>query len=48
MKQVKFEVRGNQFFEDDKAVKIILGSVHYFRNMPDTWCDIFRKMRAWV
>ena len=43
---MEFEVRGNQFYKDDKAVKIISGAVHYFRNMPDTWCDIFRKLRA--
>lgn len=43
---MKFEVKGNQFFKDDKAIKIISGAVHYFRNMPDTWCDIFRKLRA--
>ncbi len=27
-------------------MKIISGAVHYFRNMPDTWTDIFKKMRA--
>ncbi len=41
-----FEVKGNQFYKNGKAVKIISGAVHYFRNMPDTWPDIFRKMRA--
>lgn len=43
---MKFEVKGNQFYKDDKPIKIISGAVHYFRNMPDIWCDIFRKMRA--
>ena len=43
---MKFEVRGNQFFKDDKETKIISGAVHYFRNMPDTWSDIFKKLRA--
>ncbi len=43
---MKFEVKGNQFYKDDKAVKIISGAVHYFRNMPDTWSDIFKKMRV--
>lgn len=41
-----FEVRGNQFVKDGKPIKIISGAVHYFRNMPDTWRDIFKKMRA--
>lgn len=36
-KKVKFEVKGNQFYKDDKAVKIISGAVHYFGNMPDAW-----------
>lgn len=41
-----FEIRGNQFVKDGEPVKLISGAVHYFRNMPDTWSDIFRKMRA--
>ena len=45
-RKVKFEGRGNQFFKDDKETKIISGAVHYFRNMPDTWSDIFKKLRA--
>ncbi len=41
-----FEVKGNQFIRDGEAVKLISGAVHYFRNMPDTWRDIFKKMKA--
>ncbi len=41
-----FEVKGNQFIKDGTPTKIISGAVHYFRNMPDTWRDIFKKMRA--
>lgn len=41
-----FEIVGNQFYKNGEAVKIISGAVHYFRNMPDTWGDIFKKMRA--
>ncbi|MEE1322081.1 MAG: beta-galactosidase family protein [Acutalibacteraceae bacterium] len=41
-----FEIKGNQFYKNGEAVKIISGAVHYFRNMPDTWGDIFKKMRA--
>ena len=44
--KVKFEVIENQFYKDGKPIKIISGAVHYFRNMPDTWSDIFKKMRA--
>ena len=43
---MRFEVIGNQFVKDGKPVKIISGAVHYFRNMPDTWSDIFKKMKA--
>ncbi len=41
-----FKIIGNQFVRDGKPVKLISGAVHYFRNMPDTWGDIFDKMRA--
>ena len=41
-----FEIKGNQFYCDGNPIKIISGAVHYFRNMPDTWSDIFRKMKA--
>ena len=41
-----FEIIGNQFIKDGEPVKLISGAVHYFRNMPDTWRDIFKKMRA--
>ena len=43
---MKFEIKGNQFIKDGKPFKIISGAVHYFRNMPDTWREIFKKMRA--
>lgn len=43
---MQFEVKGNQFYRDGNAIKIISGAVHYFRNMPDTWIDIFTKMKA--
>ena len=39
-------MKGNQFVKDGKNIKIISGAVHYFRNMPDTWTDIFCKMKA--
>lgn len=43
---MKFEIRGKDFAVDGKPVKIISGAVHYFRNLPDTWDDIFEKMVA--
>ena len=43
---MKFTIEKNQFIKDGKPVKLISGAVHYFRNMPDTWEDIFLKMKA--
>lgn len=43
---MEFQIVKNQFYRDGKAVKLRSGAVHYFRNMPDTWRDIFKKMRA--
>lgn len=43
---MNFKISGNQFVLDGKPIKIISGAVHYFRNMPDTWDDIFLKMKA--
>ncbi len=44
--RVTFQVVKDQFIKDGKPVKLISGAVHYFRNMPDTWTDIFKKMKA--
>ncbi|MBR3767286.1 MAG: beta-galactosidase [Clostridia bacterium] len=41
-----FEIIKNEFIKDGKPVKLISGAVHYFRNMPDTWEDIFKKLKA--
>ncbi len=41
-----FKIRNNQFMKDGEPIKIISGAVHYFRVFPDTWKDIFRKMKA--
>ena len=43
---MQFEIKGKDFYKDGKPIKIISGAVHYFRNMPDTWDDIFAKMKA--
>ena len=44
--RMKFEICGNQFLKDGEPIKIISGAVHYFRNFPDTWDDIFEKAVA--
>ncbi len=41
-----FEIVKNEFIKDGKPVKLISGAVHYFRNMTDTWEDIFKKLLA--
>ncbi len=41
-----FSIKDNHFFRDGAPIRLISGAVHYFRNMPDTWDDIFSKMRA--
>lgn len=43
---MRFEIRDKDFTVDGKPIKIISGAVHYFRNFPDTWDDIFAKMVA--
>lgn len=43
---MEFKIEKNQFVKDGKIIKIISGAVHYFRNMPDTWRDIFKKLKA--
>ncbi len=43
---MQFTVSGKEFLLDGKPVKIFSSAVHYFRNMPDTWGDIFEKLKA--
>jgi len=43
---MKFEIIGNQFVKDGQPIKIMSGAVHYFRNLPGTWEDIFAKLKA--
>ena len=43
---MQFEICENQFIKDGEPIEIISGAVHYFRNLPDTWDDIFEKMKA--
>ncbi len=41
-----FEIVKHGFLKNGIPTKLISGAVHYFRNMPDTWPDIFGKMKA--
>ena len=41
-----FKIIGSDFYKDGEKIKIISGAVHYFRNMPGNWRDIFKKMKA--
>lgn len=43
---MEFKIEGNKFIKYGKPFKLISGAVHYFRNLPDTWDDIFEKMIA--
>lgn len=43
---MRFGIRNKDFTVDGEPIKIISGAVHYFRNFPDTWDDIFEKMVA--
>ena len=43
---MKFGIIDKDFLLDGKPFKIISGAVHYFRNLPDTWDDIFEKLVA--
>lgn len=43
---MKFAIIGSDFCIDGSPVRLISGAVHYFRNMPDTWDDIFAKLKA--
>jgi hypothetical protein len=37
---------GNQFLLHGKPFRILSGSMHYFRVLPEYWCDRLGKMRA--
>ena len=43
---MEFKIEKNQFVLDGEPIKLISGAVHYFRNMKDTWRDVFKKMKA--
>lgn len=41
----KFEIK-EEFYLNDMKLKIISGSIHYFRSMPDSWEDKIIKLKA--
>lgn len=43
---MNFKIEGKEFILNGEPIKLISGAVHYFRNMKDTWRDIFKKMKA--
>lgn len=45
MNASRFEIR-DRFYLDGKPFKIISGSVHYFRVVPEYWRDRLEKLRA--
>ena len=45
MKASRFEIR-DRFYLDGKPFKIISGSIHYFRVVPEYWRDRLEKLRA--
>ncbi|MDT8715960.1 beta-galactosidase [Clostridium sp. 19966] len=45
MENKVFEIRDN-FYLDGKEVKIISGSIHYFRVVPEYWRDRLQKLKA--
>ncbi|MFD2331680.1 glycoside hydrolase family 35 protein [Cohnella sp. GCM10020058] len=41
-----FKIEGGQFRLDDKPLRILSGSIHYFRVVPEYWEDRLRKLKA--
>ncbi len=41
----KFEIKDN-FYLDEKPMKVISGAIHYFRTMPQYWQDRLEKLKA--
>ncbi|WP_416147555.1 beta-galactosidase [Salipaludibacillus sp. HK11] len=39
------ETRGNEFYLDDKPFRILSGSIHYFRVVPELWEDRLLKLK---
>ncbi len=43
---MNFEIKKDKFYLNGNEFKIISGTVHYFRNMPCAWRDVFKKLKA--
>ena len=39
-----FEIRGNAFYKDGKRFRIVSGSMHYWRIVPEYWTDRLHKV----
>ena len=42
----EFKCDGGNFTLDGKPMKIISGSIHYFRSLPEQWRDRLEKLKA--
>lgn len=42
----KFEARNGRFFYNESEIRIISGSIHYFRVVPEYWRDRLEKLKA--
>jgi len=42
----RFYISGNQFFYNEKPVRILSGAIHYFRVVPEYWRDRLLKLKA--
>ena len=40
-----FEIRGSEFYLDEKPFKIYSGAMHYFRTLPEYWEDRLLKLK---
>jgi beta-galactosidase len=45
-KASKFEILGNEFVFNGKAIRVISGAIHYFRVLPEYWRDRLTKLKA--
>ena len=40
-----FQIKGNEFYLNDKPFKIYSGAMHYFRTLPEYWEDRLLKLK---
>jgi len=46
VEHVGLEARGSSFYLEEKPLRIISGSFHYFRTHPEQWKDRLKRMKA--